>query len=507
MNKAEVPVIVGVAQLRRRPKLDGPSQPIEPIAMMVEAVEQAALDAGDPTLGSSADYIGAVPTMSWAYEFAPSLLSERLGANPAVHHEPVSGGSSPLDLLHHAAAAISCGEVNVAVLAGAETFHSHQQAAADGFSLESWTPVPDPPIDTIMRGQPPITSPLEMRHGLFLPTDVFAMLDNGQRAHSGHTIEAHQAYLGKQMAEFSTVAAQNPAAWYPEARSAEDFSTVNASNRWVNFPYPKLMNANIMVDMAAALIVMSTAEADRRGIPKDRQVAFLAGASSVDPWTLSERSQYHSSPGCTAAAQAALEHAGVKTDDIDLFDLYSCFPSAIRFGMDALKLGPDESRPITVTGGLACFGGPGNNYCTHAIAEMVKQLRDGKGKVGYVSGLSMAAAKHAASIFSTDPTRIAAADREAPFVPPPIQSTPEMVDTPEGNGTIETYTVNFDRENNPVASRMIIRLDDGLRTLACGEVSPQAFASLIEGEGVGLRGQVSPGDHQQTNTFILEIEK
>ena len=503
MSDRKVPVIVGVAQLRRRPKLDGPSEPIEPIQMMVDAVKQAAQDAGDPTLCTTTDYVGAIPCMSWGYEYAPSLLSGLLGASPAVHHEPVSGGSSPLDLLHHAAGAISGGEVNVAVLAGCETFHSHQQAATEGFSLENWTPPPDPPIDTIMRGQPPMTSPLEMRHGLYMPTDVFAMFENAQRAHSGRTVEAHQAYLGQLMARLSTVAAQNPVAWYPESRSAAEFSTVNSSNRWINFPYSKLMNANIMVDMAAALIVMSTDEADRRGIPKDRQVAFLAGASSTDPWTLSERGQYHSSPGCTGAAQAALEHAALSADDIDLFDLYSCFPSAIQFGMDALGLSSTDARPLTVTGGLACFGGPGNNYCTHAIAEMVKQLRDGNGKIGCVSGLSMAAAKHAVSIFSTDPAYISSADGTAPAVTPHDEPVPEIVDAPDGAGTIETYTVSFDRENKPEASRMIIQLDDGRRTVACSEAVPEAFARLIDSEGVGLRGQVKPGRGEEPNQFIL----
>ncbi len=40
-----VPVMVGVAQLRRRPKLDGPFEPIEPVQMMVDVVGRASTDA------------------------------------------------------------------------------------------------------------------------------------------------------------------------------------------------------------------------------------------------------------------------------------------------------------------------------------------------------------------------------------------------------------------------------------------------------------------------------
>ena len=507
MSDRHVPVIVGVAQIRRRPKLDGPSDPIEPVQMMADAVQQASQDAGDHALFTEADYIGAVPTMSWAYENAPARLSQLLGANPVISHEPEPGGSSPLVLLHHAAAAIAHGDAKLAVIAGAEAFHSQQQAVREGFSLEHWTPPPDPPIDTVMRGLPAMTSPLEMRHGIYLPADVFSLFENAQRARSGRSIEDHQAYLGRLMARFSAVAAGNPSAWFPEQRSAEDFSTVNAANRWINFPYPKLMNSIIMVDMAAALVVMSTEEADRRNIPRSRQVAFLAGASGSDPWTVSARSQYHSSPGCSAAAQGALEHAALPVADIDLFDLYSCFPSAVQFGMDSLGLAFDDPRPMTVTGGLACFGGPGNNYCTHAIAAMVERLRAGDDKVGYVSGLSMAAAKHSASIFSTDRQRIAAADGAAPEIPLAVgnDTNPEIVDAPDSGGIIETYTVSFNRENQPEASRMIVRLDDGRRTIACGEALPEYFARLIENEGVGIRGWVSPGEDDAPNRLRMTV--
>jgi acetyl-CoA C-acetyltransferase len=265
------------------------------------------------------------------------------------------------------------------------------------------------------------------------------------------------------------------------------------------------MNAIIAVDMAGALVLMSDAEAERRGIPSSRRVSFLAGADAVDPWTLSERRQFSRSAGIAAAASAALDHAGLEVADVDLFDLYSCFPSAVGLAMDALGLESDDPRPLTVTGGLPCAGGPGNSYCMHSLAAMVERLREGAGRIGYVSGLGMSAAKHAVNIFSTDPGRIAAADGEAPRIQLPAEelSGPEIVEAPEGPGTIESYTVAFDRENHPETSRLILRLDDGRRTIAHGEQTPAAFARLIESEGVGLRGSVRPGHGEEPNRFEL----
>jgi acetyl-CoA C-acetyltransferase len=499
-------VIVGVAQLRRRPELDGPFEPIEPVQMMVDVVRRASGDAGDPALYEKADYLGTIPPLAWPYEDTPARLAELLGTSPAMRHEPKPGGNSPTELVNHAATAIARGEAGVAILAGAEAIHSRERAAREQIPLDHWSPQPDTPIDVVLRGQPPMTSPLESRHGFALPIDIFPLFENAIRARAGRSIEEHQAVLGRMMARSSAVAAKNPYAWFPVERSPEEFTTVSASNRWIRFPYPKLMNAIIAVDMAAALVLMSDAEAERRGIPVGRRVAFLAGASAVDPWTPTDRRQFTSWPGCEATADAALSHAGITVDDIDLFDLYSCFPCALELAMDALGLESDDPRPITVTGGLACAGGPGNSYCMHSIATMVDRLREGVGTVGYVSGLGMSAAKHVASVFSTDPARIAAADGEAPRVQLPAEefSGPEIADAPEGPGTIETYTVAFDRENNPQTSRLIVRLDDGRRTVAHGEQTPAAFTRLIESEGVGLRGFVTPGHDGEPNRFDLE---
>ena len=412
-------MIVGVAQLRRRPELDGPFDPIEPVQMMVDVVGRASADAGDPALCQEADYLGTIPPLAWPYEDTPARLAELLGTSPPMRHEPKPGGNSPAELVNHAATAIARGEARVAILAGAEALHARQRAEREGISLDHWSPRPDTPIDVVMRGQPPMTSPLELRHGFAMPIDIFPIFENAIRARAGRSIEEHQAVLGRMMARFSAVAAKNPYAWFPVERRPEEFTTVSASNRWVCFPYPKLMNAIITVDLAAALVLMSDAEAERRGIPPARRVAFLAGASALDPWTLTERRQFSRSAGCAAAARAALDHAGLDVADVDLFDLYSCFPSAVELATDALGLESDDPRPLTVTGGLPCAGGPGNSYCMHSIATMVERLREGVGRVGYVSGLGMSAAKHAVNVFSTDPARIAAADGETPQHPAP----------------------------------------------------------------------------------------
>ncbi|MBW2295636.1 MAG: hypothetical protein JRG89_15710 [Deltaproteobacteria bacterium] len=88
MDLKKAVVIVGVGQVRRRPEFDGPFEAIEPTRMMVEALERAVQDAGDPTLARQADYIGTVSPLAWEYADTPSVLAELLGAGSGQRHDP-----------------------------------------------------------------------------------------------------------------------------------------------------------------------------------------------------------------------------------------------------------------------------------------------------------------------------------------------------------------------------------------------------------------------------------
>ena len=99
-----------------------------------------------------------------------------------------------------------------------------------------------------------------------------------------------------------------------------------------------------------------------------------------------------------------LDMAGKTLADVAAFDLYSCFPSAVEVAMKEIGLSEDDPRPISVTGGLPFFGGPGNNYVTHSIAEMMNVVRRKPGSFGMVTANGMYLTKHSAGLYSTAPT-------------------------------------------------------------------------------------------------------
>ena len=415
------------------------------------------------------------------------------------------GGNSPCDLLNQLATRIADGESRLALLAGAEALYSRRRAGREGVDLvaRGWTPFAG--HRDFLKGQRPFANPLEARHGLTAPIDVYPLFENALRAEADRTIDEHQRFLGVLMAAHAAVAATNPYAWFPTAYTPEEITTVTPDNRAVCFPYPKRMNAIMEVDQAAALVVMSSDEADRRGIPEHRRVTFLGGGSASDAWTVTERNSLTASPAYRAAATAALEHSSLYVTEVELFDLYSCFPSAVQLAMKALSLAADDPRPRTVTGGLAYAGGPGNSYSTHALAAMVARLRSTPAGVGYVSALGMSASKHAVSVLSNEPARVAAATGRVSTdlaVPDKAKFGPPLVDQPDpGPATIETYTVEYGRDGLPVRSMLVLRLSDGRRTVADGDLGE--VRTLVTDEGVGKKGRVSPGTDGGPNRFSL----
>ena len=500
---AERTVLVGAGQVRRRPELDGPWEPLEPLELVVQAAELAAKDAGSVDLLREIDLVGTVDPIAWSYADLPGSLAARIGAQPRRTADVLPGGNSPCQLLNDVANRVAEGEVRLALLAGAEAMYSRRRARKEGVELD-WTPLPPGGRD-LFRGQRPLANDLERRHGLVLPVLDYPLFENALRAEAGRSIEEHQRVVSKLMARLAAVAARNPFAWFPDAPSAEEIRTVTDRNRWICFPYPKRMNAIIEVDQSASILVMSESEANRRGIPQSRRVYFLGGASATDAWCLTERIDFVSSPAYRRASRAALDEAALELEAIERFDLYSCFPSAVELALGELGLELDEPRPLTVTGGLPFAGGPGNNYSMHALANMAECIRRGEARVGYVSALGMTATKHAVSVLAGDPARARTASGRARAVElsEAERTGPPLADAPEGAGRIETYTLAFDRSNRPERSFLVVRLDDGRRTVAHGEETPEAFAGLLEREGVGIRGRVVPGADGKPNRFVV----
>ena len=153
------------------------------------------------------------------------------------------------------------------------------------------------------------------------------------------------------------------------------------------------------------------------------------------------------------AQREALRRAGVAVDQVDLFDLYSCFGSAIAFATDALGLADDDPRPRTLTGGLPYHGGPGSNYMSHSISHAVDRLRRGDGSVAMVTGVGMHMTKHVAAVYSREPG--VAADAPDHAVQQNVLGDEAahrtVVDGASGPAVVRAAAVVYGRNGNQIA--------------------------------------------------------
>jgi acetyl-CoA C-acetyltransferase len=496
------PILIGAGQITQRDVQ--PEAVLEPVALMREAAQVAAADAR-LTAGTLArlDTVAVVNLLSWSYANAPRLLAGMLNAAPRDEIYTTIGGNSPQSLVNATAARIARGEVELALLAGAEVMNGVKRARRAGVKL-AWGEQGSTPAPQSFGDGRQGTSEHEVKHGLFLPVLVYPLFENAIRARAGRTPADHLQHLGRLCARLSAVAATNPYAWFPTARTAEQIATVDADNRIIAWPYPKLMNSIIDVDQGAAVLMTSVGMARTLGVPRERWVFLQGGGEAHDKWFVSERCDFARSPAIAAAGRRALAMAGVGIDDVELFDLYSCFPSAVQMAQEALGIAPDDVRPITVTGGLAAFGGPGNNYSMHGIASMMDRLRDGSAKRGLVTALGWYVTKHAVGVYGTEPGP-SRWDAPAPSLQPEIDAmpSPALIERPDGAATIETYTVAHERSGEAERGIVVGRTADGCRFLAIVDGERSDLESLERGEGVGRRGRVVAGE-DGVNRFRLD---
>src|SRR3977135_4636771 len=95
------------------------------------------------------------------------------------------------------------------------------------------------------------------------------MFEQALRIAAGRSIDDHLVRISELWSRFSAVAASNPNAWSQQAHTAEEIRTPGPDNRWIGFPYPKLMNSNNNVEQGAALLMCSAEAAERTGVARD----------------------------------------------------------------------------------------------------------------------------------------------------------------------------------------------------------------------------------------------
>ncbi|MBB3749820.1 acetyl-CoA C-acetyltransferase [Mycolicibacterium sp. BK634] len=501
MVDPRTPVIVGVGQFTER--IDDPDyRGMSAVDLATEAVRAAITDTGADVnaVTKAIQVFAGLRQFEICTPFASAPLgasdnyirsvAQRVGADPERAVLESIGGNGPQKLVTEFAGAIAAGDIEVALILGSE----------NGSTLKTFAGKDDKPdhsetvggqLDDRGYGFEQYMSEYTAKHGLTGAPVQYGLLDNARRRRLGLSVGEYRQKMAELFAPFSKVAAKNPYSSSPVERSVEELATVTAENRMICDPYPRLMVARDTVNQGAAALLMSVETARKLGVPEEKWV-YLHGHADQREQDLLDREDVSVSFSEKQAVAEALRGAGITIDDVATFDLYSCFPFPVFTVCDDFGLAADDPRGLTLTGGLPYFGGPGNSYSLHGIAETVAEMRDKPGAFGLVGANGGVMSKYSVGVYSTTPVDWSP-DRSKELQQD-IADLPKIPVTRNANGAgvIETYSVRYDW---PERTGIIIgRLDaDNSRFMA---ISTDAglVALMSDGDPLGAAITVTAGE-------------
>lgn len=483
------PIIIGVGEASEW--IDAADYAaLSPVELASRAAAAAIADAGGQGVAAAIQTLaairqfevsgpGAVAPFGKSDNF-PRSVANRIGADPVrAILEPV-GGQGPQHLVNEFAQAIGRGEMQLALICGSESISTVRHLAGKG-ETRDWSEAVGGQLED--RGFGPPLSSLDLRaHGLRTAMAHYALFENARRGQLGMNRSDYAMEMGRLFAPFTKVASTNPHAMSHEVFDAAALATVTPRNRLVADPFPRRMVARDQANQGAAVLIASVGQARAMGVPQDRWVYLHGGADAAERMPM-ERRDMAAYPAAVLAARQALGGAGVALDDVALFDLYSCFPIAVFAVRDGLGISADDTRPLTLTGGLPFFGGAGNNYSMHAIASMIRALREADGAFGLVAANGGFLSKYSVGVYSTKPVDWRGFDSSVLQAQVDGWAAPPLAGEATA-GTVETYTVDYGRETP--AGVVVARDADGARFLAMTDPADPALAqAMIADEPLG----------------------
>ena len=469
------PVLVGIGVATRRE--EDWTAALEPIDLMLEAVRAAGSDAGHAALLAGTQYI-AVPRGRWRYRNPAGALAADIGA---CHATTVlaSVGVLQQSLLGEACARIARGEAHTTLVAGADAGYRLLRAQIAGVTAPEREQDEEP--DHYLAPNDDLFHPVESRAGFEMPVGLYAIMESAWRARHGWSVSAHRDRLAALYRDFAAIAAANPHAWQRTAFTAADIRNASARNPMQAFPYTRAHCSTWNVDQAAALLFCSEARAMELGITRDKWIYPLASTQSNHMATVSARADLTRCSGADLAGEAALDAAGLTIDQVDLLELYSCFPIAVTSYAEALRV--NRPRALTITGGMPFAGGPFNNYVLQAscrAAQLLRMRRQGTALVSSVSGMLT---KPGFGLWSATPGPRGFVVEDVSAAVAAQSTTMPVLDTYTGPAAIAGYTVLHGRAQSARAVALV-NTPAGERVLTSSE-DPALITRLEREEYVG----------------------
>jgi acetyl-CoA C-acetyltransferase len=288
------------------------------------------------------------------------LVAEAIGVpeRPVTRYESACASSGVA--LHDAVRAVRTGEVDVALVGGAERMNNLGTAGAtEGLAIAA---------DDLF----------EVRAGVTFP-GAYALM-----------ARAYFAEFGGDRSELAHIAVKNHANALPNeyAQFQREITVEEALDAPMIAEPLGLYDACPITDGASALVLVSEGYAADNDV--DAPVVVSGAGQAGDTLALQDRRDLFYTPATSRAADAAYDEAGVGVDAVDFAEVHDCFTIAEVLAIEALGLYEpgtgidaagdgettrDGATPINLSGGLKAKGHPVGATGTSQAVEVTRLLR------------------------------------------------------------------------------------------------------------------------------------
>ena len=467
-------VVIGISAIQQKGNFENLD---EALHLMDKAVKEALSDSGNELVKDYIDEI-RIPKGFWRYRDPGKWIARNNNFKNIPTTYVTKIGVLQQNLINEACQKIETGEINASIILGGEARFKQLRAVIE--KKEYFETKLDENPDFYIKAKEDLYGDEELAELGAMAVGYYATMETAIRKNDGEGIEEHQNNIALMYEEFSKIASENKDGWLNHPYAKEEILETSKKNKMLAYPYNKLHCTSWNVNQSAAIIICSEELANELEIDNKKRVYPISSSENNHMIAIQQRPKLYESLGMTYAANSInkmIERLDIK---LDAYDLYSCFPAAIK--MFTKSIGLDSEIPKTVTGSMPYAGGPLNSFVIHSTVKMIQKIRSLEVEYGLITGVSGMMTKQSFCVwgkeyrehFIFDDVTERAKLNESPI---------ELSNISEGKGEIIGYTIIEGNEN---AAKAVLYLDDEKKHRKVVSSMDKNFINLLtEEEWVG----------------------
>ena len=479
-------VVIGISAIQQKGNFEDLD---EALLLMDQAVKEALSDSGNKLVKDYIDEI-RIPKGFWRYRDPGKWIAKNNNFKNIPTTYVTKIGVLQQNLINETCLKIENGEINAAIILGGEARYKQLRSVIE--KKEYFETKLDENPDFYIKAKEDLYGDEELAELGSMAVGYYATMETAIRKYDDEKIEQHQNNIALMYEEFSKVASNNEDAWLDHTYSKKEILETSKKNKMLAYPYNKLHCTSWNVNQSAALIICSEELANKLEIDNKKRVYPISSTENNHMIAIQQRPKLYESLGMIYAAKSIKKMMEKLNIRLDAYDLYSCFPAAVKMFSKSLELGSEI--PKTITGSMPFAGGPLNSFVIHSTVKMIHKIRALEARHGLVTGVSGMMTKQSFCVWGKeyqeqfifdDVTERAKLDEK------PV----ELSNIAEGEGEIIGYTII---EGSEHASKAVLYLDDEKKHRKVVSSFDKSFINLLmEEEWVGKKvkfkdGQATP---------------